>query len=134
MAEKIRILVADDHWHVRQGLRRLLQQTEDILVVGEAGDGEEAVELAQKLRPHVVVMDITMPKMDGLQALAHIQKRQIPTRVVMLSMHASADFVRAARRQGASGYVLKRAIAQELTSAIRAARRGETYFTKIPGT
>jgi DNA-binding NarL/FixJ family response regulator len=126
----IDVLIADDHRHVRQGLRRLLQQTKDIQVVGEAGDGEEAVELAQRLRPHVVVMDITMPKLDGLQALARIQERQIPTRVVILSMHASADFIRAARRQGASGYVLKREIIQELRPAIRAARRGETYFTK----
>jgi DNA-binding NarL/FixJ family response regulator len=125
----IEVLIADDHQHVRQGLKRLLQHTNDILVIGEASDGEEAVELAQKLRPDVIVMDITMPKLDGLQALARIQKRQIPTRVVMLSMHADHDFVRTAMRQGAHGYVLKRDAVQDLTKAIYAAWRGDTYFT-----
>ncbi len=124
----IQVLIADDHQHIRRGLRRLLQQAEDMQVVGEASDGEEAVELSQKLRPHVVVMDISMPKLDGIQALKRIQKRKIPTRVVILSMHAGVDFVRMAMQQGAYGYVLKRMAAQELTAAIRAAWRGDTYF------
>ena len=125
----IQVVIADDHLHVRRGVRRLLQQTQDMEVVGEASDGEEAVALAQQLRPDIMVMDITMPKLDGIQALARIQEEKIPTRVVILSMHGGADFVRMAQRQGARGYVLKRQASQELKPAIRAVWRGDTYFT-----
>jgi two-component system, NarL family, response regulator NreC len=124
----IQVLIADDHLPVRRGLRRLLQQTKDMEVVGEASDGLEAVELAQQLQPDVVVMDISMPNLDGIQALTRIQEKQIPTRVVILSMHAGADFARLAQRQGAYGYVLKRQASRDLKPAIRAAWRGETYF------
>jgi DNA-binding NarL/FixJ family response regulator len=125
----IQVLIADDHQHVRRGLRRLLQQSKDIEVVGEASDGEEAVDLAQRLRPHVIVMDISMPKLDGIQAMIQIQEREIPTRIVILSMHAGVDFMRLAKREGACGYVLKQTVSQELKPAIRAAWRGDTYFT-----
>jgi DNA-binding NarL/FixJ family response regulator len=125
----IRVLLADDHQHVRRGLKRMLQQTTNMEVIGEASDGQEAVELARLLRPDVVVMDITMPKLDGFQALAQIRQQGIPTHVVMLSMHADNDFMRTARKQGARGYVLKRDAAQELPRAIQAAWRGDTYFT-----
>ncbi len=124
----IQVLIADDHQYVRRGLRRLLQNTEDMQVVGEASNGEEAVELTEKLRPDVVVMDISMPKLDGIQALKRIRKQKIPTRVIILSMHTEIDIMRTAMQQGAHGYVLKRMAAQELTTAIRAVWRGDTYF------
>lgn len=125
----IQVLIADDHLQVRQGLRRLIQQTQDMEVVGEASNGREALTLARRLCPDVVVMDISMPELDGMQALACIQEERIPTRVVILSMHDGPDFVRLAKRRGAYGYVLKRQTSQELEPAIRAAWRGETYFT-----
>jgi DNA-binding NarL/FixJ family response regulator len=127
----IQVLIADDHPHIRRGLRRLLQNTEDMEVVGEAADGEEAVALAEELCPHVVVMDFSMPKLNGVQALKRISNQKINTRVIIFSMHAGIDFIRSAMQQGAYGYVLKSMAVKELKSAIRAARRGDTYFPSI---
>jgi len=125
----IRVVVADDHNLVRQGIRALLEKADDIEVVGEAEDGMEAVELVQRTLPDIVVMDISMPRLNGTQATQRIQALRLPTRVVMLSMYAEESLVRQALRLGAQAYVLKRAVADELLLAIRAAKNGDTYLS-----
>ena len=125
----IRVIIADDHNLVRQGIRALLEKAADIEVVGEAEDGQEAVELAQRLLPEIVVMDISMPRLNGTQATQRIRALRLPTRVVMLSMYAEETLVRQALRFGAQAYVLKRAVADELLLAIRAAKNGDTYLS-----
>ena len=125
----IRVVIADDHNLVRQGIRALLEKAPDIEVVGEAEDGVEAVELAQSALPDIVVMDISMPRLNGTQATQRIRALHLPTRVVMLSMYAEETLVRQALRFGAQGYVLKRAVADELLLAIRAAKNGDTYLS-----
>lgn len=127
----IQVLIADDHQHVRRGLRRLLQQNADMQLVGEASNGQEAVTLAQELQPHVVIMDVSMPEVDGFQALARIRALGLSVPVIMLSMYGSSDFVRRAMHLGADGYVLKQNVAQQLISAIRTALQGNRYFPSI---
>ena len=125
----IRVVIADDHNLVRQGIRALLEKAPDIEVVGEAEDGVEAVELAQSTLPDVVVMDISMPRLNGTQATQRIRGLRLPTKVVILSMYAEETLVRQALRFGAQAYVLKRAVADELLLAIRAATKGDTYLS-----
>jgi two-component system response regulator NreC len=126
--KRIRILLADDHAVLRAGLRALLAAQGDLEVVGEASDGSEAIGLAQTLRPDVVVMDIGMPGVSGIDATARI-KRDLPaTKVLILSMHDDRGYLRQVLRAGASGYVLKRAADTELLAAIRAAARGEVFL------
>lgn len=123
----ITVLLVDDHALVRRGFRRLLEDEQDIRVLGEAGNGREAVELAEKLRPEVVVMDYAMPELDGVQA-THEIRRQLPaTAVLMLSMHADENYRRNAMEAGASGYVLKNAIDVDLAGAIREVAAGKTW-------
>jgi two-component system response regulator NreC len=127
-AKRIRILLADDHAVLRAGLRALLAAQEDLEVVGEASDGAEAIHLTQTLRPDVVVMDIGMPGVSGIDATARI-KRDLPaTKVLILSMHDDRGYLRQVLRAGASGYVLKKAADTELLAAIRAAARGEVFL------
>ena len=125
----VRVVVADDHHLVRQGIRMLLETAEDIEVVGEAEDGIAACQLAERLTPDIVVMDISMPRLNGTQATEQIRSRVSGTEVVVLSMHADESVVRQALRSGARAYVLKRAVSDELLLAIRAANRGETYLS-----
>jgi DNA-binding NarL/FixJ family response regulator len=124
----VRILLADDHGLLRAGLRLLLQSMEGFDVVGEAADGREAIALAQKLRPDVVLMDHMMPELNGLDATARIATAGNGPNVVILSMSANEDSVLAALRAGAVGYLLKNVRPVELEMAVRAASRGETYF------
>jgi DNA-binding NarL/FixJ family response regulator len=128
MADKISVLLVDDHSLVRRGFRRILEDEADIAVTGEAGDGAEAVQLAQKLRPQVVVMDCAMPKMNGLEATRKILENQPETLVLMLSMHPEETLVRQALDAGARGYVLKNAVDLELGAAIRRVVAGETVL------
>jgi DNA-binding NarL/FixJ family response regulator len=125
----IRVVIADDHHLVRQGIRSLLEGAGDIEVIGEAGDGQEAVMLVQKLSPDVLVLDIGMPRLNGVQAAEDIRSRRLPTRIVMLSMHTDRRLVQQSLRAGASGYVLKDSVLEELLLAIRAASRGYTYLS-----
>jgi DNA-binding NarL/FixJ family response regulator len=127
----IRVIVADDHHLVRQGIRALLEKTDDIEVVGEAADGQEAVELVKRLAPDVLVMDIAMPHLNGSQALGRIRALGAATQVVMLSMYSDETLVRQALRNGARGYLLKRSVTEELLLAIRAASRGEIYLSPV---
>jgi DNA-binding NarL/FixJ family response regulator len=128
MEKKITVLLVDDHSLVRRGFRRMLEDEPDMKVVGEAGDGEEAVRLAKELRPQVVVMDCALPGMNGLQATREILEDASHTAVLMLSMHTESTWVRQAIDAGAKGYMLKNALELELGAAIRKVAAGETFF------
>jgi DNA-binding NarL/FixJ family response regulator len=125
----VRILLADDHKIVRAGLRKLLDQHVGVEVVGEADTGRKTVELAQELVPDVVVMDITMPDLNGIEATSKIKKAIPNTKVLCLSMHADKRFVMAVIRAGASGYLLKDCPFEELSRAIQAVARNEVYLS-----
>ena len=126
---KIRVLLADDHKLFRAGIRSLLQTLDDVEVVAEAGDGREALRLAAAHRPDVVLMDIMMPNLNGLDAAARIAHAYPHTRVIMLSMSADEDSVLKTLRAGAVGYLVKTADPAELELAIRAAMRGEKFLS-----
>jgi len=128
MAKKITVLLVDDHSLVRRGFRRILEDEADMEVVGEAGDGEEAVKLAGQLHPRVVVMDCALPGMNGLQATRQILDDSPETAVLMLSMHSESTWVRQAIEAGAKGYILKNALDLELGAAVRKVAAGETVF------
>jgi DNA-binding NarL/FixJ family response regulator len=123
-----RILVADDFPVVRSGLRRLLDAKPDLEVVAEAADGHEAVEIALKEDIHLAILDISMPRMTGIQAAAELHKRKPEVRVLMLSMHDSEQFLFEALKAGASGYVLKSGADTDIVDACRAAMRGESFL------
>jgi DNA-binding NarL/FixJ family response regulator len=125
---KTRILVADDHAIVRQGLRLILDAQPDMEVIGEAGDGAEAVRLAQELEPHLTVLDVSMPRMTGIQAAHQLTRLAPDVRILMLSMHDNEQYFFEALRAGASGYVLKSAVDRDLLEGCRAAMRGEPFF------
>ncbi|MBI2837060.1 MAG: response regulator transcription factor [Acidobacteria bacterium] len=125
----IRVLIADDHGLVRAGIRALLQDMESVEVVAEAGDGRQAIDLLQKHRPDVVLMDIGMAGMNGLDATIRIAKEYPGTRVIMLSMHANEEYVLQSIRAGASGYLLKDSRKQELEFAIRSVAQGKMYLS-----
>jgi DNA-binding NarL/FixJ family response regulator len=128
MEKKITVLLVDDHGLVRRGFRRMLEDESDMKVVGEAGDGEEAIKLAKELRPKVVVMDSALPGMNGLQATRGILEDFPETAVLMLSMHSESTWVRQAIDAGAKGYILKNALELDLGAAIRKIAAGETVF------
>jgi DNA-binding NarL/FixJ family response regulator len=128
MQDKISVLLVDDHNLVRRGFRRLLEDEPDIEVSGEASDGEEAVRLAQKLRPRVIVMDCALPGINGLEATRRILRLLPETLVLMLSMHPEATWVRQALEAGARAYILKNARELELGAAIRRVVAGETVL------
>jgi two-component system response regulator NreC len=124
----IRVLLADDHTIVREGVRLCLEAMGDIEVVAEAEDGQMAVLLANQLRPDVAVVDLTMPRLNGVEAIRQIRRDLPNTEVVVLSVHDSEPYVMQALRAGAAGYVLKRNAATELAAAIRAAHAGQAYL------
>ena len=125
----IRALIAEDHHLVRQGIRALLEKADDIQVVGEAEDGQQALELAEQLKPDVIVMDLSMPRLNGTQATERIRAARLPCQVIMLSMYSDETLVRQALRSGAKGYLLKWSVVEELLLAVRAACRGETFLS-----
>ena len=125
----VRVLLADDHTLVRAGLRKLLESIPGMEVVGEAGDGLQLLEMAEKLQPQVVLMDIAMPGLNGLEATGRLVKTWPSIRVLILSMHQNAEYVRQALRQGAVAYLLKDAAPLELEWALAAVLRGETYLS-----
>lgn len=126
--DKIKILVADDHAVVREGTRRILEQEEDLTVVGEAIDGEEAVRLATQFKPDVVVMDISMPKMDGIEATKRIKELYPQIAVLIFSAYDDEQFVLRLLEAGAAGYLLKTIRSRELIDAIRAVHAGEAVL------
>jgi DNA-binding NarL/FixJ family response regulator len=124
-----RVLLADDHALVRAGIRALLEKMTGIEVVAEAGDGREALELIKRQLPHVVFMDIALPGLNGLEALARATKEFRAVKVIILSMHANKEYVLQALRAGACGYLLMDAAVAELELALRAVSCGETYLS-----
>src|SRR6266446_4528205 len=127
--EKIKVVLADDHTVVRQGLRALLTAEGDIEIVGEAENGRQAVQLAKKLLPQVVVMDIAMPVLNGLEATRQITRALPSTKVLILSSYSDDDYVQQLTQAGAAGYLVKQTAANELLKAIREAQRGNAYFS-----
>jgi DNA-binding NarL/FixJ family response regulator len=125
----IRVMLVDDHILIRAGLSALLQSLPNILVIGEASTGQEALEVVAREQPDVVLMDIAMPGLNGLDAAARIVKQWPGVRVIILSMHANKEYVGQALDAGATGYLLKGAEPAELELALKAVMRGETYLT-----
>lgn len=125
---KIRILVVDDHAVLRDGVRALLDVHDDIEIIGEASEGKEAIEKTKELSPDVVVMDIAMAGMDGLEATRRITKKNPGVKVLVLTQHDNREYILSAIKAGAAGYVPKRALGSELVSAIRAICRGESFL------
>ena len=126
---KIRILLADDHPLVRSGLIKLLEPHKEFVVVGEAGDGAEAVALTKKLQPDVVVIDLSMPKMGGVEATKIIREKYPEVRVLVLTMHDNEEYVFQILKAGAGGYILKDSGREDLAAAIRAVANGEKFFS-----
>ena len=124
-----RVLLADDHTLVRAGVRKLLESMAEVEVVGEADDGRKVLLLAEQLQPDLVLMDLSMPGLTGLEATARLLKAWPKTRVLVLSMHQNDEYVRQALRSGALGYLLKDAAPEELESAVKAVLRGQTYIS-----
>lgn len=124
---KLRILLADDHAILRQGMRRLIDAENDMTVVGEAADGAEAVALVKKLQPDIVVMDLSMPSMGGVEATRHVIQARDASRVLVLTVHEDRGYLREVLEAGAAGYMLKRAAAQELIEAIRVIAGGQAF-------
>ena len=129
MSKKIRILLADDHAVVRQGFRMILGAQADMEIVGEAGNGREAVSMCEQLHPDVVVMDVAMPELNGIEATRRITESSPHTRVLALSMHKDSVYVREILRAGARGYLLKDSIDVDLLAAVRAVAKGEGYLS-----
>ena len=127
----IRILLVEDHSMVRAGLRALLERASDINIVGEASNGQEAIEMAMELRPDVLVMDIMMPRLNGIQAAEQIRGMKLPVSILLLSMYSDEGLVHQALQSGVKDYVLKTSVSEELLWAIRAVARGETYLSTV---
>jgi len=127
--ETIRVLLADDHKLVRAGIRSLLEKISSVEIVGEAGDGQEAIRLVEKHEPDLVLTDIAMPGLNGLEVTRHLAKTFPRVRVVILTMYTDDEHVYLALRAGAAGYLLKASAREELELAIRAVARGDTYLS-----
>jgi len=129
VSDRVRILLADDHTIVRQGLKLILSAHADLEVIGEAANGREAVELADKLRPDVVLMDVQMPELNGIEATRKMAAAHPRIRILVLSMHKESVYVREILKAGARGYILKDAIDTELLNAVRSLARGDGYIS-----
>jgi DNA-binding NarL/FixJ family response regulator len=129
----IRVILVDDHTVVRAGLKAVLGAAKDIEVVGEAGNGREAIALAERLKPDVAVMDLSMPDMDGREATIEFVKRELPTRVLVLTMHAEEEYLLSALQAGVAGYLVKSAADRDLVTAVRAVGHGDVYMGPAAG-
>lgn len=126
----IRVLIAEDHLMVRAGIRALLEKAGDIRVLGEAANGQEAVEMTESFKPDVLIMDIMMPRLNGIQAAEHIRQLKLPTQILLLSMYSDPGLIYQALQNGVKGYVLKSSVSDELLEAVRAVAGGKTYLTE----
>jgi len=133
MSELINVLLADDHAIVRAGLKAVVGLASDIRVIGEASNGADAVAMSERLKPHVVIMDLTMPGGDGVSATKSITALSNPPRVLVLTMHTEEEYLMPALKAGAAGYLVKSAADRELVDAIRAVMRGEMYVQQNAG-
>lgn len=124
-----KILIVDDHKLVRAGILALIASLDEAVVVGEAGDGVEALVMIDRLHPDILLLDVAMPRLNGLQTAARVVKDYPATKVIILTMHTDEEYVREAIRSGVSGYVLKDADAAEFAMALKAVARGETYLS-----
>lgn len=129
MDEEIRILVADDHPIVRKGLRFSIEEDPGLKVVGEAADGQAALELIRKLRPQIAVLDIDMPKLDGLAVARELTRQKLDTKIIFLTFHADEDLFRNAMELGSKGYILKDSASQEIVAGVRAVASGRSYIS-----
>lgn len=129
MTAKTRVLVADDHGIVRHGLRSLLERQLDMEVAGEAGDGRDAVGMAAELNPDIIVMDIAMPRLNGIDAAEQVLRNNPATRIILLSMYADEEFLMRALTVGVKGYLLKDSAELDLVRAVRAVAAGKSYFS-----
>ncbi|MEN6534090.1 MAG: response regulator transcription factor [Bryobacteraceae bacterium] len=129
MQKKIRVLLADDHAVVRQGFAHILSAEPDMEIVGEAANGHEAIALTEKLHPDVIVMDVAMPDLNGIEATRRLSASEPHARVLALSMHKDSVYVREILRAGARGYLLKDAIDRDFVEAVRAVARGDGYLS-----
>ncbi|MFC1982446.1 response regulator transcription factor [Chloroflexota bacterium] len=130
----IRVIIADDHKIVRQGLAKLLEGEKDIEIVGEAGDGQTVMKLTREKSPNVIIMDLAMPHMNGIEATHQISKTSPMTKILVLSMYLDRHYVAGVLGAGASGYLLKDCAAEELVNAVRTVNRGEVYLSqKVSG-
>jgi DNA-binding NarL/FixJ family response regulator len=125
----IRVLIAEDHLMVRAGIRALLEKAGDIHVLDEASNGQEAVELTRDLKPDVLIMDIMMPRMNGIQAAEHVRDMRISTNILLLSMYSDEGLVHQALQCGVKGYVLKSSVSEELIQAVRTVSKGQTFLS-----
>lgn len=126
-----KIVLADDHALVRRGIKKLIEENGDMKVVGEAGDGQELLELLEKIRPDLVVCDIAMPRLRGLEACYRVKQHYPDIKVLILSMHKSKEYLRQAKAAGVEGYVLKEDADSALAAAIQAIRAGKTFFSPL---
>jgi two-component system, NarL family, response regulator NreC len=129
MGEKKKILIAEDHTILREGLKVLLSSNPDFIIVGEASDGREAVRGVEKFAPQLILMDLSMPKMDGLEAIQEIKKHWPKTKVLALTVHKTEEYVLACLKSGADGYILKDSTHSELLTAIKSVLDGERYLS-----
>lgn len=126
--DKIRVLIADDHTMVRQGIKQILELENDMTVIAQAPNGEEAIKLAKECNPDVILMDINMPGMNGLQAIKEIKEDNIPSKVIVLTIHDDREYLFKTIQMGAEGYVLKDAEPKVLVDAIRSVNNGQSYI------
>lgn len=129
MKPKHRIVIAEDHTILREGLRSLLSSDPDLEIVGEAQDGQEAIRCVEKLKPNLVLMDLSMPRMNGLEAIKEIKKRSTETRILVLTVHKNEEYIVAALQAGADGYALKDSTHAELGIAIKNVLSGNHYIS-----
>src|SRR3990170_4292829 len=128
---KIKVMIADDHAIVREGIRMILALHEDIEVVGEAADGREAIEQVEKLLPDVVLMDIAMPGLGGLEATLEIMKRKPQSKILVLTQYDNTEYIYRFLKAGAAGYVLKKAVGTPLVSALRSVYQGKSFIDPL---
>jgi len=129
MSPKYRIVIAEDHTILREGLRALLSSNPDFEIVGEAGDGREAIRCVGKLKPHLVLTDLSMPRMNGMEAIREIRRRAPETKVLVLTVHKTDEYILAALQAGADGYLLKDSTHAELLAAVRHVLSGKHYIS-----